>query len=259
MSRLLVFAALTLSLAACEKPAARPILEATTSPRAEADDPTVVAPDAITTPAEGARAPLVVVTIFADLQCHYCRAAEELADKLLRHWPDEVQIQYRQLPLEMHHLARAGAVAVLAAHQQGQFACLSHALFASQEEWRRDDEQLFLTRVLALGEEACGLDGAKLEAAMHDSRIMAAVDADIARAEAASVNATPTFLVNGKNVRARTRGDDMSLPEAVRAEVTRARRAIAGGADRATWLRQRVKDNLEEVRADAWLLGDQLP
>jgi|GEM_PF-3048998 len=260
MTRLLVSAAaLLMTLAACESTVAPPIKEATTVRGATDDDPAVVAPDAVTTPAEGAREPLVVVTIFADMQCHYCRASEELADKLLRHWPDEVQVQHRQLPLSMHHLARTGAIAVLAAHRQGGFGCLSHALYKSQHDWARDDEQLFKARVMEMAETACGLDPMQLDADMRDPRVARAVDADVDRAEAASVNATPSFLVNGVNVRARTRGNDDSLPEAVRREIALARHAIAHGADREEWLRQRVSDNLEELNGADWLLGNRLP
>ncbi|PKN54566.1 MAG: hypothetical protein CVU56_25945 [Deltaproteobacteria bacterium HGW-Deltaproteobacteria-14] len=263
MLRLLIpIALLSLVLTACQERAlAPPILEATTTAAVAAgDDPTTVAPDAVTTPASGAREPLVVVTIFADAQCPFCRAAEELSDKLLRHWPDVVQVQFRQLPLEqMHPLARAAAIANLAAHRQGRYACLSHALYATQDAWQRDDEQLFRARVLALAEEACHVDPVRFEADMRDPALSRAVDADLDRAEAASVNATPTFLVNGVNVRARTRGTDDSLPSAVRRELALARKAIADGADRAEWLRERVGANLGEVRGADWLLDDRLP
>ena len=182
MLRLPLLTTLALLTACPSAPEPRPVRESTTSPAARAgtDDPTVVAADAITTPAAGAREPLVIVTVFADLQCPYCREAPEIVGKLLRHWPDAVQVQFRQLPLEeIHPLARAGAQAVLAAHRQGGFACLEHALYASQRSWRRDDVASFRARALELGEEACGLDPLRLDRDMSDPALGRAIDADI--------------------------------------------------------------------------------
>ena len=255
MLRLPLLTTLALLTACPSAPEPRPVRESTTSPAARAgtDDPTVVAADAITTPAAGAREPLVIVTVFADLQCPYCREAPEIVGKLLRHWPDAVQVQFRQLPLEeIHPLARAGAQAVLAAHRQGGFACLEHALYASQRSWRRDDVASFRARALELGEEACGLDPLRLDRDMSDPALGRAIDADIDRAGHLAVAGTPSFLVDGLPVHPRDRATDSSLAATVRHE-------IAHGADRDTYLRERVIANTGKPHGADWLLDDKRP
>lgn len=251
--------------ACCDRAQPRPpIAEISTTAAAVAgfDDPSAVAPDALTTPAAGAREPLVVVTIFSDYQCPFCRDSARIADKLLTHWPDAVQVQYRQLPLEaIHPLAKPAAVGALAAHRQGAFACFSRALFGAQKAWRRDDDNAFRGRMTELAHH-CGLDPARFTRDLDDPALARAVDADVARARELSVSGTPSYLVNGRAVPPRVtpkRSGDDTVTAAVRRELAEAQRVVAQGGDRATQLRERVSANTGLSEAAGWLLDNATP
>jgi len=259
----LVTAVLTTACCA-DRPTPRPIREAstTTAARTGFDDPTTVAPDATTTPAAGAADPHVVVTVFSDFQCPYCRDSARIADKLLTHWPDLVQVQYRSFPLEtIHPLARDAALAALAAHRQGAYRCYAHALFATQREWRKDDANAFRGRLaeLALG---CDLDVARFERDLDDPALARAVDADVARARELGVAGTPTYLVDGRPVPHRVTpkhtGED-TIPFAVRRELLEAAQVLSQGGDLATHLRERVIANTGSPEGADWLLDDKRP
>lgn len=258
----LVSAVALAALVACQPDPPPPIVEATTTEAARLgfDDPTAVAPDAVTTPARGAAEPLVVVTIFSDLQCPFCRGVPALADALAAAWPDAVQIHFRALPLTaIHPLARTAAIASLAAHRQGAFPCFTRALYATQGDWRRDDHLAFRDR-LREAASACRLDLVRFEADLGDLALARAVDADAARARALGVEGTPTLLVNGRPVhRSVSPARTDTVRSAIRREAALGRRAVASGQSPHRFLRERILHNAAEDHAADWLLDDRRP
>lgn len=190
---------LLLALAACDtRPEAPPILEATTSRAVkEGDDPTTVAPDAVSTPALGAAHPRVIVTLFTDYQCPNCRRMHDIAARLLDRWPDEVQVQFRQLPLQMHPLARPSAMMALAAHRQGHFWCMNSALVRSRASWTNLGPEAFSEFAQKELVPYCKLDPVRFGDDMNDPSLGAKIEADYALAGDLSVRGTPTVLVDG--------------------------------------------------------------
>lgn len=193
-----------LALAACGAPSdgERPILESTTSRAvATGDDPTTVAPDALSTPAAGAREPLVVVTFFTDYQCPNCKRMHDVAARVLDAWPDEAQLQFRMLPLQGHPLARPAARVALAAHRQGRFLCMNSALIRSRSTWNGMSEAGFLVFARDVLAPRCELDRARLVDDAADPRIDDKITADVQLARDAKVRGTPTVLVDGTDVK----------------------------------------------------------
>lgn len=205
LHRLPIGATVALALAACTPlPEGSPaIVESTTATAVtdEGDDPTVVAPDAATTPALGAREPLVVVTLFSDYQCPNCRRMNDLTQRLLDRWGDEVQVQFRQLPIPGHPLARVTALAALAAHRQSRFKCMSSALIRSRTSWTRLDRPGFMEFLATNLAPHCDLSHPQLLEDMGDPKLGAKIDADVRLARTAGVRGTPTILVDGFEAR----------------------------------------------------------
>ncbi len=184
-----------IAFAACQ-PSQATVLESTTA-LAEGDDPRVVAPDALTIPALGARDPRVIVSLFTDYECPNCKRMHDLAARLVDRWPDVVQVQFRQMPLDGHERAEPTACAALAAHRQGRFACMHAALIKSRNGWRTLpplDLRRFVVDELA---PWCGLDIARFERDLEDPKILAFVRHEREVARDLGVRGTPTVLVNG--------------------------------------------------------------
>lgn len=145
------------------------------------------------TPIRGARNAPVTIQVFADFQCPYSLRLSETLAQLRQELGPKVRVAWRQLPLSpIHPHAREAANAAAEAFaQQGNdaFWKMHDALFARQRGLDRD-------AIHAEG-QALGLDLARLDAAMAGDAHAAAIDADLALANALGVTGTPTMFVNG--------------------------------------------------------------
>ncbi|MFT7582013.1 MAG: protein-disulfide isomerase [Myxococcota bacterium] len=181
------------------RPDADPIREASTTSAAldGRDDPTVVAPDAITTPAVGAKKPDVVVTVYSDFQCQFCVRVPMFVNKLATGYGGRVQVQHRHFPLEgAHPHAVRAAVASQAAHRQGAFSCYSRTLYHTRKAWAGLGTEGLETH-LGVVAAMCKLDPERFTLDLADGALVDKVRADQTAARALGVRGTPTFLVNG--------------------------------------------------------------
>jgi protein-disulfide isomerase len=155
--------------------------ETKTIPASTADQPFTGAPDA-----------KVVIVEFADFQCPFCVRVEDTLHELMELYPGKIKLVWRHRPLPFHpdaHLASEAAVEAF--RQKGNEGFLGYRtlLFRNQSSLKKN-------ALLEYGDKI-GLDRAQLAAALEDHRHAAAVDADSAVADAAGINGTPSFVING--------------------------------------------------------------
>jgi RNA polymerase sigma factor (sigma-70 family) len=141
-------------------------------------------------PARGPADAPVTIVVFTDLLCSHCGNALGTLDQLWDEYPAKLRVVVKQLPV--HAAAVLPAEAALAADAQGKFWEMHDLMLAHQDELTRD-------RIAALAERA-GLDVAAFSSALDHHTYAAALEADKAAAAALDVQATPTFVVNGKRV-----------------------------------------------------------
>jgi protein-disulfide isomerase len=153
--------------------------------------------DPVKTPIPTAGAPLkgpadarITLIEFSDFECPYCSRAVHQVDALLKAYPTEIRLIYKQFPLSMHPHARMAATAALAANEQGKFWEMHDRLFANYRQLSRE-------RILALAKDA-GLDMDRFTADWTSGKFDAAVSADYKDGETAGVFGTPAFFINGK-------------------------------------------------------------
>ncbi len=147
-------------------------------------------------PVRGPKDAPVTIVEFSDFQCPYCAGLQSTLDQVLKAFPREVNLVYKQFPLNIHQYARQAAVASMAAHQQGRFWQLHDKMFqnfsAINEEnikkWAKD----------------AGLNMGDFEKAMQTGAFEPAVQKDISDGAAARVMGTPTLFINGKRVQERS-------------------------------------------------------
>lgn len=141
-------------------------------------------------PARGAAQPKVTVQVFTDFECPPCAAMGPVVDDLLRTHGTKVRVVYRSRPLANHAHARLAAETALEAFaQKGQpgYDKIASLLSQGQGALERSDLESY-------GKTA-GLDPAKLGASLDAHKHAAAVDADVAAAEAAGIHVVPAMLV----------------------------------------------------------------
>jgi protein-disulfide isomerase len=158
-----------------------------------------VLPPAADPPSRGRKGAPVVIEFFADLECpHSARAVETLA-LLEAAFSKQVRVVWRHLPLEsIHTHSRLAARAALEARAQKG----DGAFWKMVELFYRDLSELdaFSDKRLEDYGKELGLDAPALLAASHDTRHDPAIDADLAAAKAAGMDAAPSTSVAGYRV-----------------------------------------------------------
>jgi protein-disulfide isomerase len=141
-------------------------------------------------PVRGPANARVTVVEFSDFQCPYCSKAVPETKALMRQFPNDVRMVFKQFPLDDHAQAEFGAEAALAAQAQGKFWEMHDLLYAGYPN---------LSRPTVLGyARKLGLDMTRFTAEVDGHKYAARVHAEEQEGEDAGVGGTPTFFLNGK-------------------------------------------------------------
>ncbi|MBV8553128.1 MAG: DsbA family protein [Acidobacteriaceae bacterium] len=134
-------------------------------------------------------APITIVE-FSDFQCPYCAAAVPQIDALLKAYPTQVKLIYKEFPLEIHSQADLAAAAAVAAHKQGKFWPMYDAMF-------RNHDDLSRTNILAMA-NTNGLDMTRFQNDLDSTEVRETVVRDVQDGDRAGVEGTPTIFINGQ-------------------------------------------------------------
>jgi len=140
----------------------------------------------VTGPAEAK----ITLVEFSDFQCPYCVKAIHQLEAVMKAYPNDVKLIFKQYPLESHPQASISAAAALAAHQQGKFWPMHDALFANRTRLSR-------ATILQLA-GGLGLDMKRFTADMDSPATKKAVTKDVDDGDKAGVEATPTIFIDGQ-------------------------------------------------------------
>jgi protein-disulfide isomerase len=132
----------------------------------------------------------ITLVEFSDFQCPFCVAATPQLDTLLKAYPSQVKLIFKQFPLDSHSQAPLAAAAALAAHKQGKFWQMHDAMFSLQGNLSRQ-------KIIALA-KANGLDMNRFQADLDSADVKKAVTKEISEGEKIGVDSTPTLFVDGR-------------------------------------------------------------
>ncbi len=111
-------------------------------------------------------------------------------DQLLKAYPDDVRIAYKQHPLPMHSQAMIAAEAAMAANAQGKFEEMHAKMMAPNRS---------LTREKILDDaKAIGLDLDKFTKDLDGNAYKASIDEMTAEAMRVGAGGTPASFINGR-------------------------------------------------------------
>ena len=137
-----------------------------------------------------ADAPITLVE-FSDFQCPYCYKAVAQLNTILKAYPTQVKLVFKQFPLvDSHPAAAISAVAALAANQQGKFWQMHDAMFSSHGNLSRKSIMDWATVI--------GLDMKRFAADLDSQELKKAVLKDMQDGNDAGVDATPTVFIDGQ-------------------------------------------------------------
>ena len=144
-------------------------------------------------PVKGPADAKITLIEFSDFQCPFCRKGRDTAYEIMKLYPNDVKVVFKQLPLPMHPEATPAAKASLAAHKQGRFWEMHDALFDNQSSLGKD---FYVEQAKKLG-----LNMDKFNADMASPEIEQQVKDEAAIAEKHDIRGTPGFFVNGVAVK----------------------------------------------------------
>ena len=159
-------------------------------------------------PSLGTPGAKVTIVLFTDFQCPFCREeAKVLRDNLLKAYPSEVRLYFKEFPLEAIHVwAKSAAIAGRCVYRQNPQAFWDYHDYVFENQAAINDAvkvstqpdlAQFRSKIIgwATGK---GLDATQLGACIDQRSTEAEVDRSMAEARALRVNQTPSLFINGR-------------------------------------------------------------
>ena len=132
----------------------------------------------------------VTIIEFSDYQCPYCqRWHEQVFNRLLQEYPEQVRIVYRDMPLGGHPQAAPAAEAANCANEQDAFWPYHDKIFSYEYDLSRDTYLLYADEL--------NLDMPLFTDCLDSGRYADEVAADLSYTRELGISSTPTFFING--------------------------------------------------------------
>ena len=131
-------------------------------------------------------------------------------DDILKKYPNDVKVIVKNFPLSFHKQARKAAQYSLAAHRQGKYKEMYHAIFENFRNLKTNEDY-----PLELAEEL-GLDVERLKRDVNDPEIDAQMQKEFDQMRNSGIPrlSVPKFLVVGKEPQGRDLGTFSAMIEA---------------------------------------------
>lgn len=144
----------------------------------------------------------VVIVLFTDFQCPYCKLeAKMLRDNLLSAFPKQVRVYFKDYPLEsLHPWAKMASIAGRCVFRQKPAAFWDYHdwVYAHQEEITADN---FKSKVMEFAKtKENDIDTLQLSRCMETRATEAEVNKNMAEGKALQVYQTPTMFLNGRRL-----------------------------------------------------------
>ena len=113
-----------------------------------------------------------------------------MLDRVLKEYPGQVRLVFKDFPLDFHTQARPAHEAARCAGEFGKYWEYHDRLFEVQPEFARDDLIRYATEL--------GVPGDGFVRCLDSDRFKGLVEADVQEGRQAGIRGTPTFFINGR-------------------------------------------------------------
>ena len=150
----------------------------------------------------------VTLVEYGDYECPYCGQYFPIVKQIVAEYNSQITFQFRNFPLtSLHPNAFAGARAAEAASLQGKFWQMHDLLYEQNEEYYASNEtdsnwvgasnpQPFFDQYAT----QLGLNVTKFNQDYNSNQVDETVNADMAAGNKLGIDATPTFILDGKQI-----------------------------------------------------------
>lgn len=141
-------------------------------------------------PSLGPAAAPVTIVEFNDFQCPFCQRVQPTLKELLKAYPTQVRLVFRDFPLaQIHKDARKAAEAARCAAEQGKFWQYHDVLYANVGKQRESDLRRYALDL--------GLEEPRFTQCLASGQHAGAIERGLSDGRRLGVTGTPTFFVNG--------------------------------------------------------------
>ena len=142
----------------------------------------------------------VVITLFSDFQCQFCKdEAKVLRENLIKNYPTQVRLYFRDYPLEqIHPWAKPASIAGRCVFRAKPAAFWEFHDWIFEKQAEINPETL-KPKVMEFVKSK-GLDAIQIGACIDSKATEADINKSLAEGRALKVEATPTMFVNGRKI-----------------------------------------------------------
>ena len=144
-------------------------------------------------PAKGAQVPTITIIEFADFQCAACATLSDSLEVLVKTYPQDVRIVWKDMPNEsIHTLATPAAIAAHCADRQGKFWEYHSTLFDRQSVLSETQFTQIATDL--------GLNMGKFRTCYDERDTLPIVKKDYEEGQALGITSTPTLYIGDQTL-----------------------------------------------------------
>lgn len=141
----------------------------------------------------------LILIEYGDFQCPGCQAIYPVVRDVTEKYSSKVQYVFRSYPLSYHANAKASSAAAESAGLQDRYWDMFDMIYSNSSEWEKAGPTE-RTDVFMKYAKELGLDTAKFKEDMDSERVKKKIAFDVALAKKSHVEATPSFILNGKKL-----------------------------------------------------------
>jgi protein-disulfide isomerase len=164
----------------------------------------------------------VTLIEFGDFQCPPCGNIYPVIKSISEQYTNQLQFVFRNFPIpDLHPNATAAAASAEAAGLQGKYWEMHNKLYEAQNDWSSlsaTDRTGFFDN-LAKG---LGLDMKKVDADMAATDVTSKINYDLALGNKLTVDATPTFILDGKKLDSSAYSTESAFKDTINADLKKA-------------------------------------
>ncbi len=142
----------------------------------------------------------IILVEYSDLQCPACAAYNPFVKQIVEEYKDRIQYTYRHFPLEQHKNSKIAAYAAEAAGRQGKFYEMVDVLFEKQPKWESESNAKAIELFTSYA-DGMGLNIEQFKKDSESQDVKDRVQKDYNEGYTAGIDHTPTFFVNGKEIK----------------------------------------------------------
>lgn len=201
-------------------------------------------------PQKGPDDALVTIVEVSEFECPFCSRVLPTVTRIREEYGNDVRIVWRNNPLPFHSNATPAAQAALEIFEQrgnDAFWRFHDLAFENQRALTRENFEAWAGQV-------GGINMAQFRAALDANEHQAIIDADQALARSLGATGTPSFFINGRNLRGAQPFE--AFKAVIDEELAKARRLVESGTPRARLYAAIIADGHTEQQ---FIGGDAAP